>query len=93
MVKTELKQRIADLNPDLPPATCNTIVEALFELLVAHIAEHGRVELRNFASFSTVRPKQGVKFNPRTGQQLSASAVPRVKFRASSALAKAVNSD
>jgi integration host factor subunit beta len=90
MVKTELIKRIADLNPDLPLATCQGLVEAFFDAMSDHLVLHGRIELRGFAAFFVAPPTQGSKRNPRNGEPVDGETQPRVRFRPSSVLIEAI---
>lgn len=92
MVKTELIQRIADLHPDLPAATAHALVDTFFEVMSDQMIKRGRIEIRGFGAFFVQPPREGPKRDPRNGEPLSPSTMPRIRFRASSALVKAIAS-
>jgi integration host factor subunit beta len=52
MIKSELIQRIADLNPHLYQRDVEKIVNAILDEIVAALARGDRVELRGFGAFS-----------------------------------------
>ena len=51
MRKSELIQRVALLNPDLPDPLCRMLVEKLFNAVIDHLRNGGAVELRGFGRF------------------------------------------
>lgn len=68
MRKSELIQRIASLNPDLPELVCRTLVEKLFSAIIDHLRDGGAVELRGFGRFFLSQHGQRTVRNPRTGR-------------------------
>jgi integration host factor subunit beta len=93
MVRAELIRRIAGANPQLPLATCKAIADTFFDTMSDHLARHGRIELRGFASFSVMPPSGGHKHNPRTGEPVDEATLARIRFRPSSVLAQAIASE
>ncbi len=74
MIRSELVQRVAEANPDLPAKDVERLVASIFEAISAHLIAGGRVELRGFGAFST-RPRDArTGRNPRTGEPVAVSA-------------------
>lgn len=68
MTKSELIQRLAEMNPGLKHQDAERIVSAVFNEISAALARGDRVELRGFGAFS-VRPRAArMGRNPRTGE-------------------------
>ena len=68
MTKTELMQRIAELNPHLYHRDVERIVSTVFEEIGTALSRGDRVELRGFGSFSVKHRDARVGRNPRTGE-------------------------
>ena len=74
VLKRELIQRVADMNPHLRASDAQKIVNTIFEEMIAAMARGDRVELRGIGAF-TVRMRRGRPGrNPRTGTNV---AVPQ----------------
>ena len=67
MTKSELIQRIAELNPHLYHRDVERIVTTIFEEISEALAGGDRVELRGFGAFSVKQRNARVGRNPRTG--------------------------
>ena len=67
MTKSELIQRLAELNPHLYQRDVERIVTAIFDEIAAALSRGDRVELRGFGAFSVKRREARVGRNPRTG--------------------------
>ncbi len=67
MTKSELIQRIAELNPHLYHRDVERIVTTIFEEISEALAHGDRVELRGFGAFSVKQRDARVGRNPRTG--------------------------
>jgi integration host factor beta subunit len=74
MIRSELVQRVAEANPDLPAKDVERLVGAIFESISAHLVSGGRVELRGFGAFSTRARDARTGRNPRTGEAVDVSA-------------------
>lgn len=81
MTKSELIQRIAEMNPHLYHRDVERIVSTIFEEVAEALSRGDRVELRGFGAFSTKKRDSRVGRNPRTGEavQVEAKAVPYFK--------------
>ncbi len=67
MTKSELIQRIAELNLHLYHRDVERIVTTIFEEVSEALARGDRVELRGFGAFSVKQRDARVGRNPRTG--------------------------
>ncbi len=73
MTKSELIQRIAELNPHLYHRDVERIVTTVFEEISGALSRGDRVELRGFGAFSVKRRDARVGRNPRTGDAVHVS--------------------
>ena len=70
MLKTELIQRVAGMNPHLRVRDVQKIVNTIFGVMIAAMARGDRVELRGIGIF-TVRVRLGRPGrNPKTGAEV-----------------------
>ena len=67
MTKSELIQRLAELNPHLYQRDVERIATTIFDEIGAALSRGDRVELRGFGTFSVRRHDARVGRNPRTG--------------------------
>jgi integration host factor subunit beta len=67
MTKSELIQRIAELNPHLYHRDVERIVSTIFDEVGQALSRGDRVELRGFGAFSVKRRDARIGRNPRTG--------------------------
>lgn len=81
MTKSELIQRLAEMNPHLYQRDVERIVTTVFDEIAAALARGDRVELRGFGAFSVKRREPRTGRNPRTGDavQVAAKHVPFFK--------------
>ena len=67
MTKSELIQRLAELNPHLYQRDVERIVTTIFDEVAAALTRGDRVELRGFGAFSVKHRDARTGRNPRTG--------------------------
>ncbi len=81
MTKSELIQRIAELNPHLYHRDVVRIVSTIFDEISEALSRGNRVELRGFGAFSVKHRDARIGRNPRTGAsvQVSEKHVPFFK--------------
>jgi integration host factor subunit beta len=81
MTKSELIERITQLNPHLYHRDVERIVSTIFEEITAALATGNRVELRGFGAFSVRRRGARTGRNPRTGASVAVEekAIPFFK--------------
>lgn len=68
MVKSELIERLSQLNPHLYQRDVERIVSTIFDQISMALAQGDRVELRGFGTFSVKQRQARSARNPRTGQ-------------------------
>jgi integration host factor subunit beta len=74
MTKSELIQRIEEMNPHLYHRDVERIVTKIFDEITHVLAKGGRVELRGFGAFSVKKRQPRRGRNPRTGEPVSVEA-------------------
>ena len=81
MTRSELIERIAELQPQLSIKDIELAVKAIIEQMSRALANGERVEIRGFGSFSLHHRSSRVGRNPKTGEavQLQAKHVPHFK--------------
>jgi integration host factor subunit beta len=93
MTKSELIQRIAELNPHLYHRDVERIVTTIFDEVSEALARGDRVELRGFGAFSVKRRDSRVGRNPRTGASVHVSEKFIPFFKTGKQLRERLNSD
>lgn len=73
MTKSELIQRIAEINPHLYHRDVERIVTTIFDEVGEALSQGNRVELRGFGAFSVKHRDARVGRNPRTGSAVTVS--------------------
>ncbi len=71
MTKSELIQRLAEMNPHLYQRDVERIVSTIFDEISVALARGDRVELRGFGAFSIKARDARVGRNPRTGASVN----------------------
>ena len=81
MTKSQLIQKMAELNPHLYQRDVERIVSTIFDEISEALAQGNRVELRGFGAFSVKHRDARQGRNPRTGEsvQVEKKAVPFFK--------------
>ena len=81
MTKSELIQRLAEVNSHLFQRDAERIVIAIFDEIAAALSRGHRVELRGFGAFTVKRREARVGRNPRTGAsvQVPEKHIPHFK--------------
>tara|TARA_B100001093_G_C26583992_1_gene908538 strand:+ start:458 stop:736 length:279 start_codon:yes stop_codon:yes gene_type:complete len=81
MTKSQLIQRMAELNPHLYQRDVERIVSTIFDEISEALAQGNRVELRGFGAFSVKQRDARQGRNPRTGEsvRVEKKAVPFFK--------------
>ncbi len=93
MTKSELIQRIADLNPHLYHRDVERIVTTIFDEVSEALARGDRVELRGFGAFSIKHRDARVGRNPRTGTAVNVSEKYIPFFKTGKQLRERLNTD
>ena len=71
MTKSELIQKLAEMNPHLYLRDVEKIVDTVFNEIADALARGDRVELRGFGAFSVKHRPARTGRNPRTGEHVS----------------------
>ncbi|MGH1404676.1 MAG: integration host factor subunit beta [Alphaproteobacteria bacterium] len=93
MTKSELIQRLADLNPHLRIIDVENIVDTIFNSITDALAQGDRVELRGFGAFSVKHREARVGRNPRTGETVQVEAKSLPFFKTGKALREKLNEE
>ncbi|MCB1681742.1 MAG: integration host factor subunit beta [Rhodospirillales bacterium] len=91
MTKSELIQRLADMNPHLYLRDIEKIVDTVFNEITDALARGDRVELRGFGAFSVKERASRVGRNPRTGETVEVEAKRLPFFKTGKALREKLN--
>ncbi len=93
MTKSELIQRLAELNPHLYQRDVELIVSTIFEEVAGALARGDRVELRGFGAFSVKQRGSRIGRNPRTGEAVQVAEKFIPFFKAGKELRERLNED
>ena len=93
MTKSELIQRLAELNPHLYQRDVELIVSTIFEEVAGALARGDRVELRGFGAFSVKQRGPRIGRNPRTGEAVQVAEKFIPFFKAGKELRERLNED
>lgn len=91
MIKSELVQTLADLNPQLLQKDIERLVATVFEQITSALAAGHRVELRGFGAFSTKARRARTGRNPRTGTTVAVDAKRVPYFKCGKELRERLN--
>ncbi|MFN7709763.1 MAG: integration host factor subunit beta [Holosporales bacterium] len=91
MTRSELVQRLVELNPNLPVHQAEKSVAVLLDEITSALARGNRVELRGFGIFTTRQRKARTARNPRTGSSVSVEAKSVPFFKAGKQLRERLN--
>ncbi|RDD60969.1 integration host factor subunit beta [Ferruginivarius sediminum] len=91
MTKSELIQRISDMNPHLYQRDVERIVSTIFDEIGEALADGKRVELRGFGAFSVKDRDSRVGRNPRTGDTVYVDAKRTPFFKTGKQLRERLN--
>ena len=81
MIRSELVQRLAALNPHLYERDCEAVVDAILGRITDALVDGDRVEIRGFGAFTIVERKARMGRNPRSGAPVSVEAKRRLHFK------------
>jgi len=91
MTKSELIQRIAELNPHLYHRDVERIVGTIFDEIAGALSRGDRVELRGFGAFSVKQRDARTGRNPRTGEAVAVDAKSVPYFKTGKQLRERLN--
>jgi DNA-binding protein HU-beta len=75
----------------IPKLHVDRVLDLFLRELTKELAREGRVYIRNFGTFRTVKLKARVGRNPRTGRRIRIRASRHVRFRAGKRLRTTIN--
>ena len=78
--KRELVQRIAR-KTGLQQNVIKRVIQGFLDEIINELARGNRLEFRGFGTFDTVRRKERLARNPRTGEQVNVPAKTVVQFK------------
>ncbi|MCB9987962.1 MAG: integration host factor subunit beta [Rhodospirillales bacterium] len=93
MTKSELIQRLAELNPHLYLRDIEKIVDTVFEEITVALVRGDRVELRGFGAFSVKERDARTGRNPRTGESVQVEAKRLPFFKTGKGLRERLNDE
>ncbi len=91
MNRSDLIERLAEINSDLPLSMVDEAVKTLLDQMTETLVSGGRIEIRGFGSFSTRAHEARQVRNPKTGEKLSMSARRLPHFKPGKPLRDSVN--
>ena len=86
MIRSELVLRIAEQNPHLYAKDVEAVVDTILDRIGTALADGGRVELRDFGTFSVRRHEPRSGRNPRTGAFVAVPERTSVHFKPGKAM-------
>lgn len=81
MIKSELINSISAKIPNLPEKDIATSINLILEYMSENLANQGRIEIRNFGSFSLHFHPERNAHNPKTGVKVKTNAKYRPHFK------------
>ncbi len=90
MTKAELIESVAS-KVDLPRATAERAVNAVFDDVVAALKQGDKVNISGFGTFAVSTRKARTGRNPKTGETIDIAASRAAKFKAGKTLRDALN--
>ena len=93
MIKSELVQRLAEMNPHLYQRDVENIVNAVLDEITQSLAAGRRVELRGFGAFSVKHRPARTGRNPRTGESVEVEEKWVPFFKTGKELRERLNAD
>ncbi len=93
MTKSQLIQKLADLNPHLYLRDIEKIVDTIFDRITNALIADDRVELRGFGAFSVKHRDARTGRNPRTGETVQVEAKRLPFFKTGKALRERLNGE
>ena len=91
MLRSELIQKIAEENPNLPVETVEAAVLAIFDEITGAVAQGRRVELRGFGSFTSKTQAARLGRNPKSGEPVQIPAKQYPAFKAGKTIFDRIN--
>lgn len=74
MLKSELIEKLADEAKNISESDIELLVKTVFDAMSDALANHNRIEIRGFGSFSSKKRSPRNAHNPKTGEKVSVPA-------------------
>ncbi|MEK6731801.1 MAG: integration host factor subunit beta [Pseudomonadota bacterium] len=91
MIKSELITKLAMKQQHLSEQDIALCVNTLIDKMMEHLADNGRIEIRDFGSFALHYRPPRLAHNPRTGEKLTTDAKYAVHFKPGKAMKERIN--
>ena len=91
MVRSEIIQKLCDLNPNLYRKDITKCVDLIVAKLIRELSSGSRIELRDLGIFYTKLRKSRTARNPKTGDKVNVPDKKYVRFKMSRSLRKEIN--
>tara|TARA_B100001996_G_scaffold210287_1_gene161372 strand:+ start:9078 stop:9362 length:285 start_codon:yes stop_codon:yes gene_type:complete len=91
MVRSEIIQKLCDLNPNLYRKDITKCVDLIVAKLIRELSSGSRIELRDLGIFYTKLRKSRTARNPKTGDKVNVPDKKFVRFKMSRSLRKEIN--
>ena len=91
MVRSEIIQKLCDLNPNIFRRDITKCVDLIVEKLILELSSGNRCEMRSFGIFYTKIRKARTARNPKTGDKVNVPEKRFVRFKMSKSVKKEIN--
>lgn len=91
MIKSELIVKLGRKQSHLSEKDVAIAVNTILDKMIDHLAHGGRIEIRDFGSFSLHYRPPRLAHNPKTGEKLKTKAKHAVHFKPGKALKDRIN--
>jgi len=91
MNRSDLFRELAERFPLLKPEDVEQSAGQILDALMKHLAQHGRIEIRGFGTFSIRTRAARISRNPKTGETVSVPDRAFVHFKPGKLLKEAVD--
>ena len=91
MVKSEIIQRLCDLNPNIFRRDIIRCVDLIIKKLTFELSSGNRCELRSFGIFDVKLRKARIARNPKTGEKINIREKKFIHFKMSKLIKKEIN--
>ena len=91
MNKSDIVKRIEEKKTFVSQEDINLSIDLILSFITETLRSSGRVEIRNFGTFSTRTRKERISRNPKTGSSILVQSKSHPYFRASKLLKETLN--
>jgi integration host factor subunit beta len=91
VLRSDLIKSLWKANANLGQITCEQVVNAFFDAIAEHLANGGRVEIRDFGSFTTRAREARTGRNPRSGEAVAVNAKRALRFKPGKLLSERID--